>query len=109
MDFPINFFVKQNERLLEDTSDTPLGGLSPPNNVHVHNQLKNTLRPPGHKWISIEILANPLNVFVFLISIESKLISILTYLLDLKNVLMKLILMFGFAAHYLGMKTFSWI
>ena len=50
--------------------------------MHVHPQLKNTLSPAGHKLISIELLAYPLDLKGN--SIESKMISIeiLTYPLE---------------------------
>ena len=73
MYFPDYFFIKKLnfEKLLKGTRS---GRLSPPNSVHAHPQLKNTLSPPGHKLISIEILTYPLDLNGK--SIESKLISI---------------------------------
>ena len=72
MCFPDYFFIKKMnfEKLLKGTRS---GRLSPPNSVHAHPQLKNTLSPPGHKLISIEILTYPLDLNGK--SIESKLIS----------------------------------
>ena len=129
--FSYYFLIKKLhfEKLLKGT---PVGRLSLPNNVHVHPQLKNTLSPPGHKLISIELLAYPLDLKGN--SIESKMISIeiLTYpleSLDLtgKSIERKLIWiqlliyhwdikgknlmnsMFSVAARYLGVNTFSWI
>ena len=65
--------------------------LSPLNNVHVHTRLKNTLRPPRHKRISIEILSYPLDFFQ-----KEKQANLMNF-------------MCGFVARYLGVKTFSWI
>ena len=79
--FSYYFLIKKLhfEKLLKGT---PVGRLSLPNNVHVHPQLKNTLSPAGHKLISIELLAYPLDLKGN--SIESKMISIeiLTYPLE---------------------------
>ena len=82
--FSYYFLIKKLhfEKLLKGT---PVGRLSLPNNVHVHPQLKNTLSPAGHKLISIELLAYPLDLKGN--SIESKMISIeiLTYPWDIKG------------------------
>ena len=77
------FLTEQNLHVEKLRKGTPLSGLSLLNNVHVHPQLKNTLRPPGHKLISIELLTYRLDLKGN--STESQLISteILTYSLDL--------------------------